>query len=185
MHSDVSAHAPQPPSVGVTEQDWLVNAPESTPLAHVRTWDAQLPPQATDEFWYAVTLAPSAMALPPQGEAHATGGRVQPTLCVASPAQAAPPQAGAGLSQARCWVFIPLAAHTDVSAHALHPPSVGVTEQVWRVYAPERTPLAHVRVCDVQVPPLVSNQFAVGPRIQARPPNHTSMTVATIGNSRI
>jgi len=48
---EVSAHALQPPSVGVTEQAWLVNAPESTPLAHMRTWDVQLPPQATDEVW--------------------------------------------------------------------------------------------------------------------------------------
>jgi len=141
--------------VGVTEQDWLVYEPNSTPLVHVRVCDVQLPPQVTDEPWYAVMLAPSAISGPPQGEAH---GRVHTTFCVGDPAQAAPLQAGTGLLHERAWDFCP-ATHVEVSAHALHPPSVGVTEQDLIVNAPESTPLVHVRVCAVQLPPQATDEF--------------------------
>jgi len=105
-----------------------------------------------------VTLAPSAMLVPPQGGAHGTSGGVQSPLWVANPAQAAPPQAGTGLSQVRCWVFCP-SMHVEVSTHALQPPLVGVTAQAWLVYAPERTPQAQVRVCGVQLPPQATDGF--------------------------
>ena len=98
------------------------------------------------------------MSLPPQGEVHGTGGGVQPTSRVGDPAQAAPSQAGAGLVHERAWDFCPAALHVEVSAHALQPPSVGVTEQAWLVNAPESTPLAHMRTWDVQLPPQATDE---------------------------
>ena len=100
-------------------------------------------------------LPPSAILLPPQGEAH---GTVQPTFCMDAPAQAAPPQAGAGLSQERCWLFCPLM-QEEVSTHAPHPPLTGVTEQDWLVYEPESTPLVHVRICEVQLLPQATDEL--------------------------
>ncbi len=53
------------------EQLWCTKLPESVPFEQLRDWLLQLEPQATDEAWKAVTLAPL-LTVPPHGAVQLT-----------------------------------------------------------------------------------------------------------------
>lgn len=58
-----------------TEHDCFVKDPLKVPSVHVRVWLVHVPPHATEDAWYAVTLAPCAK-LPPQGFVQLLAARV-------------------------------------------------------------------------------------------------------------
>jgi hypothetical protein len=161
----VPSHGRSQGAQAPTRHAALVYVPESTPFMHVRVWETapQEPPQGTEAAAYAVVVLPLAID-PPQGRVHGQDSAahdafmnepdnvplVQVRVWETVPQE--PPHATEVAEYA--VVLLPLAIDPPHgSAQEAHAPTVHAA----LVYVPESTPPEHVRTCDAQELPHVTD----------------------------